>query len=117
MKAAIRWLGSLDIDDMDSWRPKEKSWSVNIRLLAGPRGEPGEESFDITVCSTAWIDELIARDGLWNGRHHLIVDGFNWQRIRSYIVGHVNACQGPTWSEVAEQLSRLGYWEFENYQP
>lgn len=116
MRAVIRSLSSSSIDDLDSWRPIEASWSVDIMLLAGPAGAPGEESFDITVCSTAWIDELVARDGIWNGRHHLIVDGFNWQRIRSYIAGRVNACQGPTRSEVAEQLSRLGYWEFEDYQ-
>ncbi|WP_104092563.1 immunity 8 family protein [Arthrobacter sp. GMC3] len=117
MKATIRSLASLWIDDLDSWRPLEESWSVGIRLLAGPDGEPGEESFDITVCSPAWIAEQVDRDGIWDGRHHLIVSEFNWPRIRSFITGRVEAGQGQTWIEVAEKLGRLGAWEFEDYRP
>jgi hypothetical protein len=29
----------------------------------------------------------------------------------------VERCSGATWQEIAVKVSRIGYWEFEDYQP
>jgi hypothetical protein len=108
---------SLDVDDLAGWTPESESWRLGLRILAGPDDGPGEESFDLTVCSVAWLEEQVRRDGVVDARHHLIVEWYDWPKVRAYVERFVQRCQGDTWRDVAEQLSRLGYWEFEDYQP
>jgi len=36
--------------------------------------------------------------------------------LESYLARRVERCEGRTWEDVAEQLARLGYWEFEDYR-
>ena len=117
MRAAIRSLMSLDVDDLDGWDPESDAWALGLRVLAGPDDGPGEESFDLTVCSLAWLAERVRRDGVCDGRHHLIVEGYDWPAIRAFVERRVQECQGATWRDVAVQLARLGFWEFEDYQP
>lgn len=117
MKAAIRSLLSFDVDDLARWNPDGDTWVLAIRLIAGPYDEPGEESFDFTVCSVGWISERIRQDPVFDGRHHLIVESFDWPTLRDYVARRVERCDGATWRDVAQKLARLGYWEFEDYQP
>lgn len=106
---------SFDVDDLPSFRPEADEWAIGIRILAGPGDGPGEESFDLTVCSVDWVAAQVRRDGVFDGRHYLVAGGFNWPVLSSYIERRVTSCEGSSWSEVAERLSRLGYWEFEDY--
>jgi hypothetical protein len=107
---------SLDIDDLANWVPQRANWALGLRILAGPSDGPGEESFDVTVCSVGWLKERVLRDGVLDGRHHLIVESFDWQVLREHVERYVQRCEGETWREVAEKLARFGYWEFEDYQ-
>lgn len=116
MRAVIRSLASVDVDDLDVWAPESESWALGLQLLAGPDDGPGEESFDLTVCSPAWLAERVRRDGVYDGCHHLVADGFDWPMLRAYIERRVQQCRGATWRDVAMQLARLGYWEFEDYE-
>ena len=117
MRAALRALISFDVQDLSSWSPGSEDWSLGLGILAGPDDGRREESFDLTVCSAGWLALLARRDGVVDGRHHLVVDGFNWPSVRSYIERRVQQCEGAAWRDVAEQLSRLDYWEFEDYRP
>ncbi len=117
MRAAIRSLMSLDVDDLDGWAPQSDAWALGLRVIAGPDDGPGEESFDLTVCNVAWLAERVRRDGVYDGRHHLVVEEYDWPTIRAFLERRVQDCQGATWRDVAGQLARLGYWEFEDYQP
>ena len=49
------------------------------------------------------------------GRHHLIVREYNYQKIADSIQDFLRECTGESWIEVAEKVSRLGKWEFEDY--
>lgn len=115
MKAAIRTLMSLDVDDLDGWSPERDDWALGVRILAGPDDGPGEESFDLTVCSVSWLAERVRRDRFVDGRHYLIVERYNWPRIATYLRRRVSECDGRDWSEVAAQMGRFAYWEFEDY--
>lgn len=106
---------SLDVDDLEGWTPEGEDWALALRILAGPDDGPGEESFDLTVCSAGWLAERVRRDGVLDGRHHLIVERYDWPRIESHLRRRVAACRGTDWSEVAAKISRLAYWEFEDY--
>jgi hypothetical protein len=50
-----------------------------------------------------------------SGRHLLLVERFDANAIQRWIERAVAGCIGSTWREVAEKLSRIGHWEFEDY--
>ena len=88
-------------------------WALRLRIVAGPDDGPGEESFDLIVCSLAWVEDQVRRDGLLDGRHHLIVEFYDWQVLREFIERRVRRFEGSSWPDVAERLARLRHWEFE----
>ena len=87
-----------------------------FRLTVGPSSGDGEESFDVTVCTPSWLDLECLRDGFVVGRHHLIVLSYDFEFIRRTLVKFVERYSGGTWQEVAVKVSRIGYWEFEDYE-
>ena len=115
MRAEIRDIYSSDVDNLSEWAPTSDEFAVAIRLQIGPVGGPGEESFDLTVCSVAWLHRQTALTPVFDARHHLVVREFSWVTIRGYIEARVAACVGDTWNDVAQRLSRFAYWEFEDY--
>jgi Immunity protein 8 len=48
-------------------------------------------------------------------RHHLIVDRFDADQVRSYLTAEVEAEEAPSWKALAERIGRIGKWEFEDY--
>jgi hypothetical protein len=117
MKAEIKSIYSFDIDDLEGYRPpNEESFSFHLRIIAGPQSEPGEESFDLKVCTPKWLLENHGKDEVIIGRHYLIVMEYNYQRILKRITDYCSRCEGSNWREVAEKVGRLGLWEFEDYK-
>jgi hypothetical protein len=92
-------------------------FAFRARLLIGPQGGTGEESFELTVCSPEWLAARSREVGIIDGRHHAIVnrDRFDLAELRSWLERRVSSVEGSTWREVAERAARLGYWEFEDY--
>lgn len=117
MRASTRSIFSSDIDDTASWSPDSEEWALRVHVVAGPADGPGEESFDLAICSGEWLAEQARRDGIFDPRHHLVVDGFKWPELYAYLQRRVEQCHGDKWEDVAQQLSRLGRWEFEDYAP
>lgn len=115
MKAELRRLHSPDVSDLTSWSP-DGDFGVLVQLMAGPEGGPGEESFDITLCTAGWLAGRVRLEGIVDARHHLLVDSYDYDRLERYLSERVSACEGESWSEVAMRLGRLGKWEFEDYR-
>lgn len=117
MKAEVKNL-SIDGASFDeNFVPDDKShFSIYLRLILGPKGVKGEESFDITVCTPSWISEKLGDNEVLLGRHHLFLKEYNYQNIITFIQQYVSSCTGNDWNEVGLKLSRLGYWEFEDYK-
>ncbi|TQL02729.1 immunity 8 family protein [Cellulomonas sp. SLBN-39] len=115
MRAEIRSIFSSDVQSLEDFRPPEDAFAIPIRLQIGPAGQDGEESFDFTVCSAAWLNKQVEQMPVFDARHHLVVRDFHWAVIRRYIEGRVSRCVGKDWEELAQQLSRFAYWEFEDY--
>jgi hypothetical protein len=89
------------------------------RMYVGPANQPGEESFDITVCTPEWLAEACRRaGGIYNPRHHLVInlESFDKRAPEAWLAQRVQAIQADTWTEVGERISRLGHWEFEDYR-
>jgi hypothetical protein len=117
MRAVLRSVYSTDVD-VDAYVSDDPgNAGVWIRLLVGPGDGPGEESFDVLVCTPLWLRDVIAKEGPQIGRHRLVVDPFDLPRAKEFLRQHVESIEAPDWPTLGEKLARLGYWEFEDYRP
>jgi hypothetical protein len=117
MRAEIRYLLTPDIEPATFVPDDPDRFMFLVEMIAGPAGEPGEESFQFEVCTPGWLLERARTHGPSTGRHYVIVDRFDWPALQTYFRKLVAGCQGADWHEVATRLSRYGYWEFEDYEP
>ena len=90
-------------------------FEFTLRLLIGPKGMDGEESFDVTVCTPKWLQNNMSRNDVIIAHHYMIMMNFNVFLIQVRIENFVSSCSGKDWNECAMKLSRLGAWEFEDY--
>jgi hypothetical protein len=116
MRAVLK---SLDLEpDPSTLSDDAAEFSLLARMIVGPPDSPGEESFDVTVCTPEWLARACTRvGGIYNARHHLVVnfEEFDQVRLRAWLSARVQELEAENWSEVGQRLGRLGYWEFEDY--
>ena len=114
-------LKSLHLDPGPATLPEDPAaFSLLDRLMVGPVDGQGEESFDITVCTPEWLAEACRKvGGIYDARHHIVVnhDDFDKRALHAWLAARVQEVEADTWRGVGERLSRLGYWEFEDYRP
>ena len=117
MQAELKRLHSPDVLDLPSFMPQSRdNFGFLLQAMIGPKGLDGEESFGIQVCTPKWLLEQHDRADVVSGRHFLIIFEYNYERLVRFISDFCDECIGKTWQEIAGQLSRLGQWEFEDYQ-
>ena len=108
---------TIESDELESVSPIEPAYAGQwIRVLAGPEDEPGEESFDLLVCTPAWLAAEVSYNLAIVGRHRLIVEKWDAARVRDVVTDLFTREEGKDWDELALRLSRLGHWEFEDYR-
>lgn len=118
MRPALRLLQSPDIADLVNYRPPDGGrFGFLLRILVGPENGPGDESFDVLVCTPLWLLERHSRDEIIEGRHMLIMFEYDYPRLEEFVRAKVVDAAGSTWEDVAVRLSRFGRWEFEDYVP
>jgi hypothetical protein len=106
--------------DPASLSDEPTEFCLHARLIVGPADGPGDESFDVTVCTPEWIARACrTAGGIYDARHHLIVnlDEFDKRALHDWFALRVGRVEEGTWAEIAERLGRLGHWEFEDYRP
>ena len=114
--AQVKALVTAEHEPLESIRLKDpECFDVIVRAMVGPRGEEGEESFDVRVCSPSWLARVCEKHGFAFGRHCLVVDSFSPTEIRTILTKFIERHSGKTWQEVAQKVARLGLWEFEDY--
>ena len=88
------------------------------QLLVGPADGPGEESFELTVCSPEWLAVRCRSGEPVNGLHHVVGwDTYDERILRDWLEARVHVVEAATWDGIASQLRLLGGWEFESYHP
>ena len=116
MRAELRNLTTIDGDDLSRYSPPNPNcFAISVRILVGPSGGVGQESFDVVVCTAAWLGEYVRDNGILAGRHYLIVNNFDHGSLKSFIEKYIRRFDGESWDEVADKIGRLGRWEFEDY--
>jgi hypothetical protein len=117
ISAQLKRLHSPDVADLATYEPPDQGmFGFLLQIMAGPSGEDGEESFDVVVCTPSWLQERLDLTAVIIGRHYLIVHRYDYQVLRTFLADYCEKCRGDSWPEVAEQLGRLGKWEFEDYR-
>lgn len=117
MRAVLK---SLEFDpDPSTLSGDPAEFMLLARMIVGPIDSPGEESFDVTICSPEWLAAASRKVGIYDARHHLVVNvqDLDLSMIRSWLTARVQEVAGESWPDIGERLARLGYWEFEDYQP
>lgn len=116
MKAIIRSIYSTDLD-IEDYRPADPfddgQW---IRLLIGPEGSDGEESFDVLVCTPRWLVREISRDKVQLVRHTLLMEKFDLARAVERLRHEVETASAESWQKLLLSLVQIGRWEFDNYR-
>jgi hypothetical protein len=77
-------------------------------MMVRPAGKPGEESFDVVVCTPRSIDRWVRGNGPLIGRHHLVIERWDAARIRLYSTEAVESDGAPAWPEIATKIGRIG---------
>jgi len=114
--AQVKGIYTVDGDNLENHVPEDpKCFCIVVRVLIGPRGTEGDESFDIKVCTPQWLELEIERRRFLIGRHYLFVGDYRPEFIRATLTRFIEHCSGDSWQEVAKKISRIAYWEFEDY--
>lgn len=77
----------------------------------------GEELFNVSVCSTKWVERICKESGYLFGRHYLIVPYFDFTKIEWTLRKSVESVIGKDWHELSTKVGRIGKSEFEDYRP
>lgn len=116
IRPSLKSIHSPDFD-LDSFVPEEDDcFGFLLQAFFGPVNSPGEESFDIFVCTPSWLERNLAEESVVSGRHYLFMKRHDLRVLRAYLNKCAQQCDGATWSEVALKLGRFGKWEFEDYK-
>jgi hypothetical protein len=115
MRAELKFLHSPDADPLQNFAPTGP-FGILVTAMIGPHAEEGCESFDFMLCTPEWFASHM-RSGIEMGRHHLFVRDFDYSRLEQYVRDYCGKCgEANSWPALAEKLSRLGMWEFEDYK-
>jgi hypothetical protein len=119
MKAEIKeiWMDEdgAELDDFEKSCDRSTVYAV-VHVEIGIGGDVGADTFDFVVCTPSGLAKQLAHENPLSGRHHIILDSFDAQKIRSFIGEICKNSKGGSWPEIAEKIARHGAWEFEDYQ-
>jgi Immunity protein 8 len=116
IRAEVKRLHSPDVYDLSTFVPEDSErFGILVQMMAGPVGEPGEESFDVVVCTPRWLQGELGPNDVKMGRHYLLIKQYDYCGLVRFLQDFAATCSGATWEEVAMRLGRLGMWEFEDY--
>jgi hypothetical protein len=117
VRAELRSLTTSDGESLATFVPERAdNFAIAVRAMIGPAGAPGEESFDFTVCTAAWLVANPPQKSFAFLHGHLLVTQWDSGLVKRAVSDLCLRTDGGDWNEIATSLSRLGYWEFDNYR-
>ena len=115
--AEIKGIFAVDMIRLEDYAPENLDiFCIPIRIMAGPRNQRGEESFDIKICSPGWLREYLEQERFLVGRHYLFVSHYDVHLIEKTIEKLIGRFQADSWREIAEKIGQFALWEFADYR-
>jgi hypothetical protein len=100
---------------LKSFFPENKDcFGAWVFVQIGPDIEKNDFVYQILVCTPNWIERKYQSLGAVWGRHMLIVFQYDPKHIQSEIEKYVAQRTGKSFWEIAQKISRVGVWEFED---
>lgn len=96
---------------------RSNCFSVTLQIIVGLKNQEGGEAFCLEVCTPQYIIENYNHEDMIWGRHLLIVFEWNFPKIRKKIYDYFSEINTDNWNDIVEKMSRIGFWEFEDYKP
>lgn len=117
MKAKLKGIYSIDLPEGQPSLPEdpENCWIVLQADIGLDDGTQAADTFTFYICTPKKLSAIVKEEKHQLGRHLIIVDQFDWELLESTIVKICDEATGENWEEIAEQISRYGHWEFEDY--
>lgn len=117
MKAEVKSITSPDIDDFKNYFPEnEISFAFLVQIVIGIKGQNGGDMFNIEVCTPTWLLENYNSYDIIFCRHKLIVFEYSIEAILKRITEYCESFEGNEWDEIANKISTIALWEFEDYK-
>jgi hypothetical protein len=118
MRAELKDLSSLGVEPLESFAPEDPTqFSLWVTLSIGVEGLDAADDFQALICSSRTLSEMVAQRGVLVGQPLIVVQEWDFPLIKQRIEDYCAACQGEEWEDILPMLTRLGLWEFEDYNP
>ena len=116
MRAEVKRSWSVDLPDARSLPENPEDCCVGVQADIGPVGEEGADTFSFQVCTPSALARQFETEQrpFW-ARATLLVATFTWETVEAALEQYVASVTGRDWKEVATELNRFMYWEFEDY--
>ena len=117
MKAEIKYIHSPDILDLKSYLPdKLNEFSFLLQIMIGEKGKEGAENFNIIVCSPNSFKSMFKDSDMFFGKSYLFMKSYNYQKMWDFLCKYVDSINGETWDDIVFEMSKIAFWEFDNYK-
>ena len=117
MKAELKHLHSPDVENLKEYKPQvADDFGFLLQVMVSPKGEKGEESFDMMVVTPKWLMNKYGHSEVILGKHYVIVFEYNYQNLYNRLAYEIDAFEEKNWERIALKLARLGHWEFDAYK-
>ncbi|MBS9422404.1 MULTISPECIES: immunity 8 family protein [Photorhabdus] len=114
MKAELKSISSDDYD-LDLYFPDDdEKFLLKVILRIGEKDSKEADNFDLLICTPNWL-----KNNHWTPqliRHMLLVRKYDLDEITKTITDYIDQCEGDDWMGIAQKLSRVFAWEYEDYQ-
>jgi len=118
MRATIKSYDSDEIDDFRTYYPEDPAvFAFSLTLAIGPVGAAGADNFAIKVVTPEFLRLQYPGDKCYLLRHYLLVKEYDWASISALLTKYVNSLEAETWEQLAQKISQVARWEFEDYRP
>ncbi|MFI9406433.1 Imm8 family immunity protein [Nocardia sp. NPDC052316] len=114
MKAELKRIHSPDVDLDKGPVPTD---SLFVQLMIGPVDGPGEESFDLMMCTPGAQDMVVDPSDPDSSRYLLVLERIDPALLERYVEDFLRNIEQPTWRELALQIGQFAKWEFHDYCP
>lgn len=117
MRAEIKDFYSIDTDKtLELFKPDiPDNFGMLIFLEIGIAGKEGADDFQVMLCTPKWLIDNMKQEEIVLGLHYMIVFEYNYEKIHKKLI-ELFCIEGKDWDEIANKLSYIGQWEFQNYK-